>query len=183
MTQVFQVGDIVYVGELTPDIIEQRANNKHAFDNQIEPLVGKHAVVMSTDSASSCIVGLVPCEPNYRFQLEDAPRLDSEIPIETVPAQVTLVHGSLLRACRISDNASAPLGGVQLLCAGDTIVGPASDEQTPVGRITQPYDIRGLCISTHHIIVELASYGDRIRHVRFIPFNYLDITSAPFTTF
>lgn len=183
MTQQFQVGDIVYVNELTPDIVEQRNSNKYQFDDQITTLVGKHAIVTSTDSASSGIVGLVQCESDYQFQLEDASRLDNEIPIETVPAQVTLVRGSLLRACRISDDASAPLGGVQLPCAGDTIIGLASDEQTPAGQIRIPYDIRGLCISTHHIIVELASYGDRIRHVRFIPFNYLDITSAPFTTF
>lgn len=181
MTRQFQVGDIVYVNELTPDIVEQRNSNKYQFDDQITTLVGKHAVVTSTDSASSGIVGLVPCESDYRFQLEDAPRLDKSI--ETVPAQVTLVHGSLLRTCRISDNVSAPLGGVQLPCAGDTIVGPAFDEQTPTGQLTIPYDIRGLCIMVHHIIVEIASRGDRIRHVRFIPFDYLDITSSPFTTF
>ena len=183
MTRQFQVGDVVYVNELTPDIVEQRNSNKYQFDDQIETLVGKHAVVTSTDSDSSGIVGLVQCESDYQFQLGDAPQLDNEIPIETVPAQVTLVHGSLLRACRISDAASAPLGGVQLPCAGDTIIGPASDGQTPAGQLTIPYDIRGLCILVHHIVVELASHGDRVRHVRFIPFKYLDTVSAPFTTF
>ena len=183
MIRQFQVGDIVYVNELTPDIVEQRNSNKYQFDDQIKTLVGKHAVVTSTDSASSGIVGLVPCEPNYHFQLEDASRLDNEIPIETVPAQVTLVHGSLLRACRISDNASAPLGEVQLPCAGDTIVGPASDEQTPAGQIRVPYNVRGLCISAHHIIVELSKNNERIVCLRFIPFKWLDTTSSPFTTF
>lgn len=183
MIRQFQVGDVVYVNELTPDIVEQRNSNKYQFDDQIETLVGKHAVVTSTDSDSSGIVGLVQCESDYQFQLGDAPQLDNEIPIETVPAQVTLVHGSLLRACRISDAASAPLGGVQLPCAGDTIVGPASDKQTPTGQLTIPYDIRGLCIMGHHIIVEIASRGDRIRQVRFIPFKCLDTTSSPFTTF
>lgn len=183
MTRQFQVGDVVYVNELTPDIVEQRDSNKYQFDDQIKTLVGKHAVVTSTDSASSGIVGLVPCEPNYHFQLEDAPRLDNEIPIETVPAQVTLVRGSLLRACRISDDASAPLGGVQLPCAGDTIVGPASDEQTPAGRIRTPYNVKGLCIVAHHIIVELSKNNERIVCIRFVPFKYLDTVSAPFTTF
>lgn len=181
MIRQFQVGDIVYVNELTPDITLQRNSNKYQFDDQITTLVGKHAVVTSTDSASSGIVGLVQCEPNYQFQLEDAPRLDKSI--ETVPAQVTLVHGSLLRACRISDAVSAPLGGVQLPCAGDTIIGPASDGQTPAGQLTIPYDIRGLCILGYHIIVEIAYRGDRIRQVRFIPFKCLDTTSSPFTTF
>ena len=183
MTQRFQVGDIVYVNELTPDIVEQRNSNKYQFDDQITTLVGKHAVVTSTDSASSGIVGLVQCEPNYQFQLEDAPRLDNEIPIETVPAQVTLVRGSLLRACRISDDASAPLGGVQLPCAGDTIIGPASDEQTPAGRITIPYAVEGLCISAHHIIVNVSKNNGRIVCIRFVPFKYLDTISSPFTTF
>lgn len=178
----FQVGDIVYVNELTPDIIEQRGSNKYQFDDQINTLVGEHAVVVSTDSTSSGIVGLVQCKPNYRFQLEDAPRLDNEIPIETVPAQVTLVHGSLLRASRISTEASAPLGGVHLPIAGDTILGPASDEQTPVGRITVPYDVKGLCITAHHIIVEVLKTGGLILGIRFVPFKYLD-TASPFTTF
>ena len=170
MTRQFQVGDVVYVNELTPDIVEQRDSNKYQFDDQIKTLVGKHAVVVSTDSDSSGIVGLVPCEPNYHFQLEDASRLDNEIPIETVPAQVTLVHGSLLRACRISD-------------AGDTIVGPASDEQTPAGRIRTPYNVKGLCITAHHIIVELSKNNERIVCIRFVPFKCLDTTSSPFTTF
>lgn len=183
MTRQFQVGDIVYVNELTPDIVEQRNSNKYQFDDQITTLVCRHAVVVSTDSDSSGIVGLVPCEPDYQFQLEDASRLDDEIPIETVPAQVTLVHGSLLRACRISDDVSAPLGGVQLPCAGDTIVGPASDEQTPAGQIRIPYAIEGLAISAHHIIVELSKNNERIVCIRFVPFKYLDSTSLPFTTF
>ena len=183
MARQFQVGDIVYVNELTPDIILQRDSNKYQFDDQIKTLVGKHAVVTSTDSASSGIVGLVQCESDYQFQLGDAPRLDDEIPIETVPAQVTLVHGSLLRACRISDAASAPLGGVQLPCAGDTIIGPASDEQTPAGQIRIPYNVKGLCISTHHIIVEVSKNNERIVYLRFVPFTWLDTTSSPFTTF
>lgn len=183
MIRQFQVGDVVYVNELTPDIVEQRNSNKYQFDDQIETLVGKHAVVTSTDSDSSGIVGLVQCESDYQFQLGDAPRLDNEIPIETVPAQVTLVHGSLLRACRISDAVSAPLGGVRLPSAGDTIVGPASDEQTPAGRIRTPYNVKGLCIVAHHIIVELSKNNERIVCIRFVPFECLDTTSSPFTTF
>lgn len=183
MTQQFQVGDIVRIKALTPDVVEQRNSNKYQFDDQIETLVGKHAVVTSTDSASSGIVGLVQCESDYHFQLEDAPRLDNEIPIETVPAQVTLVRGSLLRACRISNNVSTPLGGVQLPRAGDTIVGPASDEQTPAGQIRIPYNVRGLCISAHHIIVEVSKNNERIVCIRFVPFKCLDTTSSPFTTF
>ncbi len=183
MTRQFQVGDIVRIKALTSDVVEQRNSNKYQFDDQIETLVGKHAVVTSTDSDSSGIVGLVPCESDYQFQLGDAPRLDNEIPIETVPAQVTLVHGSLLRACRISDAVSAPLGGVQLPLVGDTILGPASDEQTPAGRIKIPYNVRGLYINAHHIIVELSKNNERIVCLRFVPFKCLDTTSSPFTTF
>ena len=179
MTQQFQVGDIVYVGELTPDIIEQRANNKYAFDNQIETLIGKHAVVMSTDSASSGIVGLVQCEPDYQFQLTDAPRLDTERYIETVPAQVTLVRSSSLRASRIADEASEPFGSIRTPLVGDTIVGPVSGDLTTV---TIPYTVSGVSVSMHHVIMETTTHGGKITQVRFIPFKYFD-DSLQFTTF
>lgn len=182
MTHVFQVGDIVYVNELTPDIIEQRANHKHEFDDQINTLIGKHAVVMSTDIASSGIVGLVQCEPDYRFQIADAPHLDNKTYIETVPAQVTLVQGGFLRASRISSSASAPFGGVRLPFVGDTLLGPTSDEPTVVGQITIPYSIAGVSISSHHVVMETSTYGGRIRHVQFIPFKYFK-NLPPFTTF
>lgn len=174
-TKMLQVGDIVRINEPTKQDIEDMEFEGcgYTFKDQI----GKLAVVTRVECAEHTVVRLVMCTEDY------APRLDNEIPIETVPAQVTLVHGSLLRACRISDAASAPLGGVQLPCAGDTIVGPASDEQTPAGRIRTPYNVKGLCITAHHIIVELLKNNERIVCIRFIPFKCLDTTSSPFTTF
>lgn len=182
MTQIFQAGDIVYVNELTPEIVEQRDNNKYAFDDQINTLIGKYAVVMSTDIASSGIVGLVQCEPDYQFQIADAPRLNNKRYVETVPAQVTLVQGSSLRASRISSKASAPFGGVRLPFVGDTLLGPTSDEPTVVGQITIPYIVAGVSISSHHVVMETSTHGGRIRHVQFIPFKYFE-NLPPFTTF
>ena len=179
MTHVFQAGDVVYVNELTPEIIEQRANNKYEFDNQIETLIGKHAVVMTTDGASSGIVGLVRCAPNYQFQLADAPRLDNERHIETVPAQVTLVRGSSLRTSRIAKGASEPFSGIQTPLIGDTIVGPISDA---LPTVTTKYTVSGVSISMHHVIMETTTHGGKITRIRFIPFKYFD-DSLQFTTF
>ena len=108
MTEILQVGDVVYVNELTSEMKHLRDAHHGAFDNRIHEHIGKHAVVVSVRDEDSGIVSLMPCEPEYQYTFTDVcqDQLDA---VETIPNHLTLARKSPLRMWVIPSGVGAPI--------------------------------------------------------------------------
>ena len=183
MTQVFQVGDIVYINELTPEIKRERDRWYWHVYSDIEPLVGQHAVIVSVEQTDSGRVTVNPCAPDYRYQFGDELDWDTMDTATTVPSQLTLVAKSPYRTCVIStadeaDEFSHFKGRLPLV--GETmnwVVDPSKD----VHEVIQ-IPIHEICLSTDE--VELISQNRRthVNKVLSVPTDAFETTSV-FTTF
>ena len=102
MTQQFQVGDIVRVNEPTPEDFEAMSSADLAYD--CEHLVGKLAIVNIVDMAETILIGLVPCEEDYKFKFQDVGKL--------------LVRESELRTLVMTETSELPLVNQPIPLAG-----------------------------------------------------------------
>lgn len=107
MAQQFQVGDIVRVNEPTPEDFEAMSSADLAYD--CEHLVGKLAIVYIVDTAETTLVGLVPCEEDYKFKFQDIGKLSFQWGVYTVPSQLSLVRESELRTLVMTETSELPL--------------------------------------------------------------------------
>lgn len=183
MTQIFQVGDIVTVNELTPEIKRERDNYIWHVHGEIEPVIGRNAVVVSVEQTDTNYVTLNPCTPDYRYRFGDELDWGKMDPVTTVPSQLTLVAKSPFRTCAISttdeaDEFSHFKGLLPLV--GETmnwIVDPSKDAHEVI-----QIPIHEICLSTDE--VELISQNRRthVNKLLSVPTDDFETTSA-FTTF
>ena len=101
MTQQFQVGDIVYVNPLSED--DRLFRSYEGLTDNIDDLVGRHAVIESVTQIEETIIRLVPCDADYVFKMEDVPTVLRLTHATTRASHVTLVRPSMLRICPITD--------------------------------------------------------------------------------
>lgn len=183
MTQVFQVGDIVRVNELTPEIERERDNYIWHVHGDIEPLIGQHAVVVGLEQTDTDYVTLNPCAPDYRYQFTDELDWGQMDPVTTVPSQLTLVAESPFRTCTISKTDEAyesPHFKGLLPLIGETmnwVIDPSRGDQEVI-----QVPIHEICLSTDEaelISQDRHTYVDRVLSV---PTDAFETTPA-FTTF
>lgn len=101
MTQQFQVGDIVYVNPLSED--DRLFRTHQGSTDDIDSIVGHHAVIESVECIEDTIVRLSACDPDYVFKMEDIPTVFRSTSATTRANHLTFVRPSTLRASRISD--------------------------------------------------------------------------------
>ena len=83
---ILQVGDIVRINELTPEIQHELDTHNYECFDDTTPFVGKHAVVVNVQDEDSGVVGFLICEPEYRFTFDNLSELNRDDVIETVPS-------------------------------------------------------------------------------------------------
>ena len=116
MTQQFQVGDIVRVNEPTPEDFEAMSSADVAYD--CEHLVGKLAIVNIVEMAETTLIGLVPCEEDYKFKFQNVGNLSFQWGAYTVPSQLSLVRESELRTLVMTETSELPLVNQPIPLAG-----------------------------------------------------------------
>lgn len=177
MTEILQVGDVVYVNELTSEMKHLRDAHHGAFDNRIHEHIGKHAVVVSVRDEDSGVVSLVPCEPEYQYTFTDVcqDQLDA---VETIPNHLTLVRKSPLRMWVIPSGVGAPIlqgKRVPMLC--DDLDLPFTDlTNGKVQTIKAP--VVGVYTMGNEVIVEIWYVPDASIHTIYIPVNNVDSQSV-----
>ena len=178
---ILQVGDIIRIGELTPEIQhELDMHNYECFDDT-KPFIGQHAVVVNIQDEDSGVVGFLICEPEYRFTFDNLSELNRDDVIETVPSQVTLVHGSPFRTHKMANEGVTPLfRGKPLPKLFDTVQWYA---ETSNGKsATVPMDVISIFMYEHEIVLYLYNAENRNGQLLSIPMESVDNTLA-FTTF
>lgn len=116
MTQQFQVGDIVYVNPLSED--DRLFRSYEGFTDNIDDLVGHHAIIESVTQLEETIIRLVPCDADYVFKMEDVPTVLRLTHATTRASHLTLVRPSMLRICPITDPRLTPVGIKTIPVAG-----------------------------------------------------------------
>ena len=119
MTQQFQVGDIVYVNPLSED--GRLFRSYEGFTDNIDDLVGRHAVIESVTQIEETIIRLVPCDADYVFKMEDIPTVFQPAHATTRASHVTLVRPSMFRICPMTDPRLTPVGIKTIPTAGSMI--------------------------------------------------------------
>ena len=181
MTEILQVGDVVYVNELTSEMKHLRDAHHGAFDNRIHEHIGKHAVVVSVRDEDSGVISLIPCEPEYQYTFTDVcqDQLDA---VETIPNHLTLVRKSPLRMWVIPSGVGAPIlqgKRVPMLC--DDLDLPFTDlTNGKVQTIKAP--VVGVYTMGNEVMVEIWYEPDASIHTIYIPVNDVDSQSV-FTVF
>lgn len=181
MTEILQVGDIVTVNELTPEMKRMRDTHHYGLDNRIHEYIGKHAVVVSVRDEDSGVVSLIPCEPEYQYTFTDVcqDQLDA---VETIPNHLTLVRKSPLRMWVIPSGVGAPIlqgKRVPMLC--DDLDLPFTDlTNGKVQTIKAP--VIGVYTMGNEVMVEIWYKPDTSIHTIYIPVNNVDSQSV-FTVF
>lgn len=119
MTQQFQVGDIVFVNPLSED--DRLFRSYEGFADNIDDLVGRHAIIESVTQLEETIIRLVPCDADYVFKMEDVPTVLRLAHATTRASHVTLVRPSMLRICPITDPRLTAVGIKTIPTAGSMI--------------------------------------------------------------
>ena len=178
---VLQVGDIVRIGELTPEIYDELNTHHYECFDDTEPFVGEYAVVVNVQDEDSGVVGFLLCGPEYRFTINNLSELDRDAVIETVPTQVSLVHGSPFRTHRMANEGVTPLFRGKLLPKlFDTV---HWYPKTPNGNsATVPMDVTAIFLYEHGIVLLLRDKETQHVTPLSIPIESIDNTAA-FTTF
>lgn len=187
---ILQVGDIVRINELTPEI--QRELDAHHYEcfDDTTPFIGKHAVVVNVQDEDSGVVGFLICEPEYRFTFDNLSELNRDDVIETVPSQVTLIHGSPFRTHRMANAGVTPLfRGKPLPKLSDTVQWyTKTPRRTSVfvprdgESVLVPMEVTAIFMYEHHIVMLLYSAELQQFEPLSIPLESIDNTSV-FTTF
>ena len=178
---ILQVGDIVRIGELTPEIQHELDTHNYACFDDTTPFIGQHAVVVSVQDEDSGVVGLLVCEPEYRFTIDNLSELNRDDTIETVPSQVTLVHDSPLRTHKMANEGVTPLfRGKPLPKLFDTVQWYT---ETPNGTsVVVPMDVIDILMFEYEIVLYLYNAENQRGERLLIPMESVDNTTA-FTTF
>ena len=177
MTEILQVGDVVYVNELTTEMKHMRDTHHGAFDNRIYEHIGKHAVVVSVRDEDLGVISLIPCEPDYQYTFTDVcqDQLDA---VETISNHLTLVRKSPLRMWVIPSGIGAPIlqgKRVPMLC--DDLDLPFTDlTNGKVQTIKAP--VVGVYTMGNEVIVEIWYAPDASIHTIYIPVNNVDSQSV-----
>lgn len=178
MTEILQVGDVVTVNELTPQMKRMRDTHHYGFDNRIHEHVGKHAVVVSVRDEDSSVIALMPCAPDYQYQFTDVLCQNQLDAVETIPNQLTLVRKSPLRMWVIPSGVGAPIlqgKRVPMLC--DDLDLPFTDPTNEkVQTIKAP--VVGVYTTGNEVMVEIWYAPDTSIHVIYIPINKVDSQSV-----
>lgn len=182
MTQILQVGDIVRINELTPEIQLLRNTHHYAFDDRIHSFVGQHAIVAGVYDRGSGIISLIQCPSDYRYQFPTTIHPLLATIAETIPHQLTLVCPSPLRTYTVSDTDTPPiLGGKQIPLLGDSLewlsTGPDGDNPQ-----TCHIPVIGVYTIMREILVEVWYESSKTCHTLRIPIDKLK-GSPTFTTF
>lgn len=174
MTEILQVGDVVYVNELTPEMKHMRDTHNYVFDNRIHEHVGKHAVVVSIRDEDSGVVALMPCAPNYQYHLTDVLCQNQLDAVETIPNQLTLVRKSPLRIWVIPSDVGTPIlqgKRVPMLC--DDLEWQVTDlTNGEVQTIKAP--VVGVYTMGNEVMVEIWYAQDASIHTVYIPVDNVD---------
>lgn len=181
MTEILQVGDVVYVNELTPEMKRMRDTHHYGLDNRIHEYIGKHAVVVSVRDEDSGVISLIPCEPEYQYTFTDVcqDQLDA---VETIPNHLTLVRKSPLRMWVIPSGVGAPIlqgKRVPMLC-DDLDLQFTDLTNGKVQTIKAP--VIGVYTMGNEVMVEIWYKPDTSIHTIYIPVNNVDSQSV-FTVF
>lgn len=187
---VLQVGDIVRIGELTPEIQHELDTHHYECFDDTTPFIGKYAVVVNVQDEDSGVVGFLICEPEYRFTTRNLSELNRDDVIETVPSQVTLIHGSPVRTHKIANECVTPLfQGKPLPKLCDTVqwYTKTSNRESvfaPRGgeSVLVPMEVTAIFMYEHHIVMLLYSAELQQFEPLSIPLESIDNTSV-FTTF
>ena len=195
---ILQVGDIVRIGELTPEIQHELDTHHYECFDDTKPFIGKHAVVVNVQDEDSGVVGFLICEPEYRFTFDNLSELNRDDVIETVPSQVTLVHGSPFRTHKMANEGVTHLfRGKPLPKLFDTVqwytkisngefgFAPRGGKSVLVPMeksVLVPMEVTAIFMYEHHIVMLL--YNAEIQQFEplSIPMEAIDNTSV-FTTF
>lgn len=178
---ILQVGDIVRINELTPEIQHELDTHNYECFDDTTPFVGKHAVVVNVQDEDSGVVGFLICEPEYRFTFDNLSELNRDDVIETVPSQVTLVHGSPFRTHKMANEGVTPLfRGKPLPKLFDTVQWYTETSNGKSAII--PMDVISIFMYEHEIVLYLYNAENQRGQLLSIPMESVDNTLT-FTTF
>ena len=119
MTQVFQVGDIVYVNEPTPE--DFQAMEFAGLTYSCEHLVGKLAMVYLVKEVETTLVGLLPCDEDYEFKIQDVGSISYTGLGFGIASHLSLVRESKLRTYVVAEASQLPMANRPLPLAGTRI--------------------------------------------------------------
>lgn len=119
MTEILQVGDIVYVN--LPSEEDERLRDREGLTDDIDDFIGRCAIIQSIESIEYTAVRLSPCHQDYIFKLEDNESILRLPEVSTVVSHLTLVRPSILHTCQVTDPRLNACGLQQLPTAGSRL--------------------------------------------------------------